>query len=74
MCALQSDVDLLTALNELRLGLKSQTTNLMLSELVRPLPDDGITPTYLFPHNQDVSGHWRWLVGWPATATAAAVC
>jgi hypothetical protein len=50
----QSNPQLLEALNELRIGRLSASTQLLLSECQRPLPDDGITATHLFPHKQDV--------------------
>lgn len=56
LCAAhQSDPELLEALNELRIGRMSTATQLLLSELQRPLPDDGIAATHLYPHKVDVS-------------------
>jgi hypothetical protein len=52
----QSDPDLLDALNELRLGRMTERTRCLLSECKRPLPNDGIGATHLFPRNEDVSG------------------
>jgi hypothetical protein len=54
-CPLQSDPELLTALNEMRLGRMTEHTRWLLSECKRPLPDDGISATHLFPHKKDVS-------------------
>lgn len=56
LCAvLQADPELIGALNRLRLGQMDRATEMLLSELKRPLPDDGISATRLFPHNHDVS-------------------
>lgn len=51
----QSDPDLVRALNEVRLGQMSRTTQMLLEEVKRPLPDDGITATHLYPRRHDVS-------------------
>jgi hypothetical protein len=51
----QSDLELLDTLNELRLGRMTERMRCLLSECKRPLPDDGIGATHLFPRNEDVS-------------------
>jgi hypothetical protein len=52
---LQSDPELLAALDELRFGDKlSDATRMLVSELQRPLPDDGIQATHLFPRREEV--------------------
>lgn len=33
----------------------SRTTQMLLEEVKRPLPDDGITATHLYPRRHDVS-------------------
>lgn len=53
--SVQSDPELLDALNELRLGSMTERTCCLLSECKRPLPDDGIGATHLFPVKKDVS-------------------
>lgn len=53
---LQADPELIDALNRLRLGQLDRKTEMMLSEMKRPLPDDGIAATHLYPLKRDVSG------------------
>lgn len=52
---LQADPELINALNRLRLGQMDRRTEMLLSELKRPLPDDGIAATHLYPRKDDVS-------------------